>query len=214
MNYGITNRTIPMVNDEKSLLDIWSYMLAQRQIFIFEPITDVLAQRVMTQLLYLDDKETAPITLNIFSPGGSVYACLAILGTMSTLKSKICTVVCGLAASAAAMIALSGDKGSRMALPGSRIMLHSVQTSGGGQTAFPDLRIQIKETSILNNELMKVISNCTKLGTIEDINQLMERDKYYDTKEAIEAGIIDSLCDRYDKRKILSDSFSSTHNKN
>ena len=190
-----TNHVVPMVVEQTSrgerAFDIYSRLLSERIVFLGTPVDDVVANLIMAQLLHLEsDDPDKDISLYINSPGGSVYAGLAIYDTMQFVKPDIQTICCGIAMSMGSLLLAGGAKGKRMALPNSRILIH--QVSGGFQGQGTDIEIQAREVIGLKRRLEEIYANHTE-KTPEDISHDMERDFFMSPQEAVEYGIIDTV---------------------
>lgn len=174
--------------------DIFSRLLMDRIVFLGTPINDDVANIVIAQLLFLQaDNPEKDIYLYINSPGGSVYAGLAIYDTMQFLTCPVNTYCMGIAASMGSFLLSAGTKGKRYALPNSRIMLH--QPSGGMQGTAADIEIQAKEILHLRERLNKIYALNT--GQTEDqINEDLDRDRFMSPEEAKDYGLIDHVISR------------------
>jgi ATP-dependent Clp protease, protease subunit len=186
---------IPMVVEQTSrgerAFDIYSRLLAERIVFLGTPVDDQIANLVIAQLLHLEsDDPDKDIFLYINSPGGSVYAGLAIYDTMQFIKPDVQTICVGIAMSMGSLLLSGGAKGKRMALPNSRILIH--QVSGGFQGQGTDIEIQAKEVIGLKRRLEEIYSEHTG-QSIEKVSHDMERDFFMSPQEATEYGIIDSV---------------------
>src|SRR4051794_139301 len=186
---------IPMVVEQTSrgerAFDIYSRLLAERIIFLGTPVDDQIANLIIAQLLHLESEDPEKdISIYINSPGGSVYAGLAIYDTMQFVKPEIQTICCGIAMSMGSLLLAGGAKGKRMALPNSRILIH--QVSGGFQGQGTDIEIQAKEVIGLKRRLEEIYASHTGKGQ-EEISRDMERDFFLSPVEAKEYGIIDSV---------------------
>ena len=186
---------IPMVVEQTSrgerAFDIYSRLLAERIVFLGTPVDDQIANLVIAQLLHLEsDDPDKDIFLYINSPGGSVYAGLAIYDTMQFIKPDVQTICVGIAMSMGSLLLAGGAKGKRMALPNSRILIH--QVSGGFQGQGTDIEIQAREVIGLKRRLEEIYSEHTG-KSIEDVSRDMERDFFMSPQEAKEYGIIDSV---------------------
>jgi len=171
--------------------DIYSRLLEDRIVFIQGPINNAMANAVMAQMLFLlKENKNQDIQLYINSPGGDVYAGLAIYDTMQFVTCDVSTTCIGIAASMAAVLLAAGTKSKRYALPNSRIMIHQ-PWGGAGGTAI-DISIQTKEMLFLKRRLNSILSDCTgrEVGSIE---KDADRDYYMSPKEALEIGIIDEV---------------------
>ncbi len=169
--------------------DLPSRLLQDRIIILNDEITDITSYGINMQLLYLDSKSNDNITIYINSPGGSVYAGLAIYDTINTLKSKVNIVGTGLQASMGAFL-LCTVTGKRMVTKESRIMLHSV--SSGTHGTVHDQKIDIRETEFLQDRLMELMANKSNLS-VEAMEAMTMRDKWLSAKEALELGLIDEI---------------------
>ncbi|CEJ92943.1 Putative ATP-dependent Clp protease proteolytic subunit [[Torrubiella] hemipterigena] len=178
--------------------DIFSKLLQERIICLNGPINDYMSASIVSQLLWLEsDTPDKPITMYINSPGGSVTSGLAIYDTMTYIKSPVSTVCVGGAASMAAILLAGGEAGKRYALPHSSIMIH--QPLGGTQGQASDILIyanQIQRIREQSNEIMRYHLNKAKghdRYTLDEVNDMMERDKYLSVKEALDLGVIDEI---------------------
>ena len=171
--------------------DIFSRLLKDRIIFLGEEVTDVSANLIVSQLLFLEAQDPdKDISLYINSPGGSVTAGMAIYDTMNYIKCDVSTICMGMAASMGAFLLAGGTKGKRMALPNSTIMIH--QPSGGAQGQATEINIvaeQILKTRQRLNEILA--ANTGK--PLEIIAQDTERDNYMTAQEAKEYGLVDKV---------------------
>ena len=177
-------------NSERSY-DIFSRLLKDRIIFVDGEITDVTADLVVAQILFLESQNPdKDISMYINSPGGSVTAGLAVYDTMQYVKSDIQTICLGQAASMGAILLAGGTKGKRFALPSSRIMIH--QPWGGAQGQAADIAIQAKE--IVRLKKLTIDDFAFHTGKKADkVAEDMERDFYMSAQEALDYGIIDSI---------------------
>lgn len=171
--------------------DIYSRLLRERIIFLVGPVHDNSANLIVAQLLFLESENPEKdISLYINSPGGSVYAGLAIYDTMQFVKPEVSTLCTGMAASMGAFLLSSGVKGKRLALPNSRIMIH--QPSGGARGQASDIQIQAKEILSLRERLNKILAeNCGQ--SIERIELDTERDNFMAAEDAVAYGLIDKV---------------------
>ena len=171
--------------------DIFSRLLKERIIFLGEEVTDVSANLIVSQLLFLESEDPGKdISLYINSPGGSVTAGMAIYDTMNYIKCDVSTICMGMAASMGAFLLAGGTKGKRMALPNSTSMIH--QPSGGAQGQATEINIvaeQILKTRQRLNEILA--ANTGK--PLEIIAQDTERDNYMTAQEAKEYGLVDKV---------------------
>ncbi|MEO0966795.1 MAG: ATP-dependent Clp endopeptidase proteolytic subunit ClpP [Cyanobacteria bacterium J06639_18] len=189
---------IPIVIEQSGrgerAFDIYSCLLQQRIIFLGQPIDNNVANLIVAQLLFLDAEEpNKDIYMYINSPGGSVTAGLGIFDTMKYIRSDICTVCTGLAASMGAFLLSAGTKGKRMSLPHSRIMIH--QPLGGAQGQATDIEIQAREILYLKQRLNGYLAEHTG-KSLEQITEDTERDFFMSPEESKEYGIIDQVIDK------------------
>ncbi|MBQ3642877.1 ATP-dependent Clp endopeptidase proteolytic subunit ClpP [bacterium] len=171
--------------------DIFSRMLRERIVFLGEEIDDELANSIVAQLLILDaENPEKDIMMYINSPGGVITAGMAIFDTMNHIRSDVCTICLGEAASMGAFLLSAGAKGKRMALPSARIMIH--QPLGGAEGQATDIEIEAKEILRMKKELNTLLSQHTG-QTLEKIYADTERDNYMSAQEAVEYGLIDKV---------------------
>ena len=186
---------VPMVVEQTSrgerAFDIYSRLLAERIVFLGTPIDDWIANLVIAQLLHLEsDDPDKDIFLYVNSPGGSVYAGLAIYDTVQFIRPDVQTICVGVAMSMGSLLLAAGAKGKRMALPNSRILIH--QVSGGFEGQGTDIEIQAREVIGLKRRLEEIYSEHTD-KPIEEVSRDMERDFFMSPAEAKEYGIIDTV---------------------
>lgn len=189
---------IPMVVEQTSrgerAYDIYSRLLKDRIIFIGGPIDDHMANLVIAQMLFLQGEDPEKdIRIYINSPGGMVYAGLAIYDTMQYVRPDVSTVCVGMAASMAALLLAAGTKGKRYALPYSRIMIH--QPLGGVQGQAKDIEIHAKEILRLRHVGNEILVRHTG-QPLEKVEQDTDRDYFMSAKEALEYGIIDNIFEK------------------
>jgi ATP-dependent Clp protease, protease subunit len=171
--------------------DIYSRLLRERIIFLVGPINDQTANLCMAQMLFLESENPdKDISLYINSPGGSVYAGMAIYDTMQFIKPQVSTLCCGIAASMGAFLLAAGEKGKRASLPNSRIMIH--QPSGGAQGQATDIEIQAKEILIVRETMNRLMSEMTG-QPIEKIAKDSDRDNFMAPQDAVSYGLIDKI---------------------
>jgi ATP-dependent Clp protease, protease subunit len=191
----VQNYLVPMVVEQTSRgersFDIYSRLLKDRIVFLGTPIDDAVGNLIMAQLLHLESEDPdKDINLYINSPGGDVSALLAIYDTMQYIKPDVSTIVMGLAASAAAVLLLAGQKGKRYALPNARVLLH--QPHGGAQGQAVDIEIQAKEIMRLRALLEQIIARHTG-QPLEKVSKDTDRDFILTADEAKEYGAIDEI---------------------
>ena len=171
--------------------DIFSRLLMDRIIFLGTPIDENVANIIIAQLLFLQAEDPEKdIYVYINSPGGSVYAGLAIYDTMQYLTAPVNTMCMGMAASMGAVLLAAGEKGKRSALPNSRIMIH--QPWGGVQGAAADISIQAKEILRLRDRINELLSMHTG-QPLEKIQKDTDRDFFMSAQEAKDYGLIDEV---------------------
>lgn len=170
--------------------DIYSRLLKDRIIILNGEITDNSSNIVVAQLLYLDSLNNDDISLYINSPGGSITAVMAIFDTMNFIKSDISTICVGMAASMAAFLLSSGEKGKRYILPNAEVMIH--QPLGGAQGQATEIKIAAERILKLKKKLNKILSDNTGKD-IDTIDNDTERDYFMDSDEALNYGIVDKV---------------------
>jgi ATP-dependent Clp protease protease subunit len=174
--------------------DIFSRLLMDRIVFLGTPVDDNVANIIIAQLLFLEAEDPEKdVYMYINSPGGSVYAGLAIYDTMQYMKAPVNTMCMGMAASMGAVLLSAGLKGKRSALPNSRIMIH--QPSGGSQGTAADIEIQAKEILYARERLNHILATHTG-QTVEQIAADVDRDRFLSPVEAKEYGLIDNVVSR------------------
>jgi len=186
---------VPMVVEQSGVgeraFDIYSRLLRERIIFLGTPVDDQVADSIVAQLLFLDAEDPEKdIQLYINSPGGSVYAGLAIYDTMQQIRPDVVTICFGLAASMGAFLLTAGAHGKRMALPSSRIMIH--QPLGGAQGQAVEIEIQAKEILYIKERLNTMLAEHTG-RPFDQIAADTERDFFMSAQEAQEYGLIDRV---------------------
>ena len=170
--------------------DIYSRLLKDRIIILNGEITDNSSNIVVAQLLYLDSLNNDDISLYINSPGGSITAGMAIYDTMNFIKSNVSTICVGMAASMAAFLLSSGEKGKRYILPNAEVMIH--QPLGGAQGQATEIKIAAERILKLKKKLNKILSDNTDKD-IDTIDNDTERDYFMDSDEALNYGIVDKI---------------------
>ena len=186
---------IPMVIEQTSRgersFDIYSRLLNERIIFLGTPVDDQIANLIVAQLLHLESEDPdKDVQIYINSPGGSVYAGLAIYDTMQFIKPDVATICVGIAMSMGALLLAGGAKGKRAALPNAKILIH--QVSGGFQGQGTDIEIQAREVLDLKKRLEGIIAEHTD-QPLEKVSKDMERDYFMDPNEAKDYGLIDNV---------------------
>jgi len=185
----------PYILEERQMnvtqLDVFSRLMMDRIIFLGTAIDDYTANVIQAQLLYLDSADSGKdISIYINSPGGSVYAGYGIYDTMQFIGSDVSTICTGMAASMAAVLLVSGQKGKRFALKHSRAMIH--QPLGGVQGQASDIEITAREIMRVKKELYTILSEHTG-QPIEKIEQDSDRDYWMNAQEAKEYGMVDDV---------------------
>jgi len=194
---------IPMVIETwgrgERAYDIYSLLLKNRIIFLGTPINDQVSNLIVAQLLYLSSEDPeAPIQMYINSPGGQVYAGLAIYDAMQMISNPISTVAVGVTASFGTVLLAAGAKGQRYALPHATIHLH--QPLGGAQGQVTDIEIQAKEFLRLRTKLNEILMKHT--GQPEEvIERDTERDFWMDSETAVGYGLVDEVLEAQPKDK-------------
>jgi ATP-dependent Clp protease protease subunit len=171
--------------------DIFSRLLKERIIFIGTPIDDMVANVTVAQLLFLQSEDASKdINMYINSPGGSIYAGLAIYDTMQWLKPDVSTVSMGMAMSMGAVLLAAGEKGKRFCLPNSTVLIH--QPLGGAEGQAADIEITAREILRLRRSIYDILANHTG-QTIERIMQDSDRNYYLSAPQAVEYGLVDEV---------------------
>jgi len=186
---------VPMVIETSArgerAYDIYSLLLKERIIFVGTAIDDQVANVIVAQLLFLNREDPEKdIQMYINSPGGQIYAGLAIYDTMQMISNRISTVAVGVTASFGTVLLTAGTKGHRYALPHATIHMH--QPHGGAQGQASDIEIQAREILRLKSRLNEIMSKCTG-QPIDVISKDTERDFYMDAAQAVEYGIVDKV---------------------
>ena len=202
VNAGITSNYInPSIIEERQLnvaqMDVFSRLMMDRIIFLGTEVNDYTANVIQAQLLYLDSSDPGKdVSIYINSPGGSVYAGLGIYDTMQYISSDVATLCTGMAASMAAVLLVSGQKGKRFALPHSRVMIH--QPMGGAQGQASDIEITAREIKKLKHELYTIIADHSG-QPFDRVERDSDRDYWMTAQEALEYGMIDHVLVKSDK---------------
>ena len=195
MNMEIPQALIPMVIEksgrQERAYDIYSLLLKNRIVFVGTQIMDQTANLIVAQLLYLSNEDSeAPIQMYINSPGGVIYAGLAIYDTMQMISNPINTVAVGVTASFGTVLLTAGTKGQRFALPHSTIHLH--QPLGGAQGQATDIEIQANEILRLRDKLNKILAYHTG-QSVEKVKDDTERDYWLTAEDAVSYGLVDKV---------------------
>jgi ATP-dependent Clp protease, protease subunit len=186
---------VPFVIEQTSRgersFDIFSRLLNERVIFLGTPVVDEVANLIVAQLIHLEsDDPDKDISLYINSPGGSVYAGLAIYDTMQFIKPDVSTICVGSAMSMGALLLAGGAKGKRFALPNARVLIH--QVAGGYEGQATDIEIHAREVLNLRHRLDEIIADHTG-QEIDKVRADTERDYFMSAAEAKDYGIIDDV---------------------
>jgi ATP-dependent Clp protease protease subunit len=195
---------IPMVVEQsprgERSFDIYSRLLNERIIFIGTPVDDQVANLVVAQLLHLESEDTdKDISLYVNSPGGSVYAGLAIYDTMQFVKPDVQTICFGVAMSMGSLLLAGGAPGKRSALPNSRILIH--QPSGGFEGQSTDVEIHAREILELREHIDAIYARHTGQPQ-ERVHDDMDRDRYFTAEQACEYGLIDRVIDSHELTRL------------
>ena len=186
---------VPMVvkqdaRGERSF-DIYSRLLNERVVFLGTEVNDETANLVVAQLLHLEAEDPEKdIQLYINSPGGHVYAGLAIYDTIRFIQPDVATICCGIAMSMGSLILAGGTAGKRQALPNSRILIH--QPHGGYQGQTTDIAIHARESQFLRRRMEEIYAEHTGRSR-EQVSEDLERDRFFTPDEAVEYGLIDRV---------------------
>lgn len=195
MNMSVPQALIPMVIEksgrQERAYDIYSLLLKNRIVFVGTQITDQTANLIVAQLLYLSNEDSdAPIQMYINSPGGVIYAGLAIYDTMQMISNPINTVAVGVTASFGTVLLTAGTKGQRYALPHSTVHLH--QPLGGAQGQATDIEIQANEILRLRDKLNDILAHHTG-QSVEKVKDDTERDYWLTAEDAVAYGLVDKV---------------------
>jgi ATP-dependent Clp protease protease subunit len=190
---------VPMVVEQSARgersFDIYSRLLNERIVFLGTPVDDQVANLIVAQLLHLEsDDPDKDISLYINSPGGSIYAGLAIYDTMQFIKPDVQTICFGVAMSMGSLLLAGGAHGKRLALPNSRILIH--QPSSGFEGQATDIEIHAREVLDLRRRIDEIYAKHTN-KTEEQVHDDMERDRFFKADEARDYGLIDKVIDKH-----------------
>ncbi len=203
---------VPMVVEQSARgersFDIYSRLLNERIVFVGTPVDDQVANLVVAQLLHLESEDTdKDISLYINSPGGVVYAGLAIYDTMQFIKPDVQTICFGVAMSMGSLLLAGGAPGKRMALPSSRILIH--QPSGGFEGQSADIEIHAREILELRGRIDEIYAHHTGQA-LERVHDDMERDRYFTAEQARDYGLIDRVISSHELTR-LPTGFGTRH---
>jgi ATP-dependent Clp protease protease subunit len=196
---NITREVIESTNYGERSYDVFSRLLKERIIFVGTPIDDQIANLIVAQLLFLNHEDPErEIFMYINSPGGVIYAGLAIYDTMQMISNPISTVAVGVTASFGTVLLTAGTKGRRFALPNATIHMH--QPLGGAQGQATDIEIQAKQIMRLKSLLLGIMAKHTG-QPLEVIERDSDRDYYLDAKGAVDYGLVDEVLTSAEKAK-------------
>jgi ATP-dependent Clp protease protease subunit len=190
---------VPMVVEQTSrgerAFDIYSRLLNERIVFLGTPVTEDIANLIVAQLIHLESEDPEKdISIYVNSPGGSVYAGLAIYDTMQYIKPDVQTICVGVAMSMGALLLAGGAPNKRMATPNSKILIH--QVSGGFQGQATDIEIHAKEIIDVRSRLDQIIAKHTG-QPLEKVAKDTERDYFMSAEEAVEYSIVDRVISQH-----------------
>ena len=175
--------------------DIYSRLLNERIIFLGQPVDDQIANLVVAQLLHLESVDPdKDISIYVNSPGGSIYAGLAIYDTMQFIKPDVATICVGVAMSMGSLLLTGGAKGKRMSLPNSRILIH--QPSAGFEGMATDIEIHAREIMKTRARIDEIYAQHTG-QSIDQVHTDMERDRFFNPEQATEYGLIDKVIEHH-----------------
>ena len=190
---------IPVVVEQSARgersFDIYSRLLRERVVFVGSAIDDDVANLVVAQLLHLEAEDPEKdIQMYVNSPGGVVYAGLAIYDTMRFIKPDVATTCCGVAMSMGSLLLAGGAPGKRSALPNSRVLVH--QPSGGYQGQASDIEIHAREIIMTRKRIDEIYARHTEQSE-EQVHKDMERDRFFSSEQAVEYGLIDRVLESH-----------------
>jgi ATP-dependent Clp protease, protease subunit len=189
---------IPMVVEQTSrgerAFDIYSRLLSERIVFLGTPINDQVANLIVAQLLHLESEDPdKDIAIYVNSPGGNVYAGLAIYDTIQFIKPDVSMICVGIAMSMGALLLAGGTKGKRYCLPNSKLLIH--QVSGGFEGPATDIEIHAREALALRRRLDEILAKHTG-QSLEKVEKDTERDYFMTAEEALAYGLVDKILER------------------
>jgi ATP-dependent Clp protease, protease subunit len=191
---------VPMVVEQSARgersFDIYSRMLNERVVFLGSEVDDQIANLIVAQIIHLESQDPdKDISLYINSPGGQVYAGLAIYDAMQFVKPDVATICYGVGMSMGALLLAGGAPGKRMALPNSRILIH--QPSGGFQGQAADIEIHARETLAVRDQIDEIYAKHTGKSK-KQVREDQDRDRFFKAAEAVEYGLIDRVIEHRD----------------
>jgi ATP-dependent Clp protease protease subunit len=189
---------IPMVVEQTARgersFDIYSRLLNDRVVFLGGAVTEEIANLIVAQLVHLEsDDPDKDISLYINSPGGSIYAGLAIYDAMQFIQPEVQTICYGIAMSMGSLLLAAGSPGKRMALPSSRILIH--QPSGGFEGQSTDIEIHAREVLALRSRIDELYARHSG-QSVERVHADMERDRFFDAGDALAYGLVDRVLEQ------------------
>jgi ATP-dependent Clp protease, protease subunit len=190
---------VPMVVERNSRgdreYDIYSRLLNERIVFLGTPVDDQIANLIVAQMLHLESVDPdKDISLYINSPGGSIYAGLAIYDTMQFIKPALQTICFGMAMSMGSLLLTGGTQGKRLALPNARMLIHQPTAGFEGQSS--DIEIHAREILNTRRRIDEIYARHTG-QPLDRVHEDMERDRFFKANEAVEYGLIDRVIDRH-----------------
>ena len=188
----------PTVIEERhtnmTTMDVFSRLMMDRILFLGSEIDSDVANIISAQLLWLENQGEGDITIQISSPGGSIYDGYKVLDTMRYIKCDISTVCMGMVASMATIIASSGTRGKRVILPHSRFLIHQPMSGIGAGTQCSDIQIHAKEIETLKTELTQIlVDNTYGKVTYDEMEKMCDRDTILTASQALEKGFVDKI---------------------
>ena len=194
---------VPMVVEQSARgersFDIYSRLLNERIVFLGTPVDDQISNLIVAQLLHLEsDDPDKDISLYINSPGGSIYAGLAIYDTMQFIKPDVTTICYGIAMSMGSLLLAGGAPGKRLALPNSRILIH--QPSSGFEGQATDIEIHAREVIDLRRRIDEIYAKHTNRSE-EQVHDDMDRDRFFTAQQALEYGLVDRVISSHELSK-------------
>jgi ATP-dependent Clp protease, protease subunit len=204
---------VPMVVEQsprgERSFDIYSRLLNERIVFLGQPVDDDIANLVVAQLLHLESEDPEKdVSLYINSPGGAVYAGLAIYDTMRFIKPDVRTICFGVAMSMGSLLLAGGASGKRMALPNARILIH--QVLGGFQGQASDVEIHAQEILTLRRHVEEIYAEHTG-QPVERVHDDMDRDRFMTPQQAVEYGLIDRVIESHELSTRAAAGFGRTN---
>ena len=183
----IEERNSPLIS-----LSIFSRLMMDRIVFLGTEINSDVANIISAQLLWLEQQGDTDITIQIASPGGSIYSGYVILDSMNYIKPDVSTVSMGMVASMATIIASSGTKGKRFILPHARFLIHQPMSGISAGTQCSDIQIHAREIEILKKELTQILTDNSNLD-YETVEKMCDRDTIMTAQEAVDYGFVDKI---------------------